>query len=196
MNFRQFSQRLIAVAVFATAGIANAGTIDARFNGTVSDQTNSGFAVGSAIAGEFVYDTNAQRYLSFNVGGLTVAPGYASTASITPDLFTAIYRAQVSPVPGGGSNSTFIVDLEGINRWPSNNAIALLLNASVLATNLDTTFSTFGFFIGDAAGTNIRSLNAALSTIRITAVPEPGSIALVVIGLTALGVGRARRAKR
>ena len=196
MTIKQASIRLVGIALVATVGVAQAAIIDARFSGTVSDQTNTTFAVGTAIAGEFVYDTAVRRYLSFDIGGQSVAPGYASTASVTPDLFSAIYRAQVSPLLGGSTNSTFVVDLEGIAPWASNDAVRLLLDTARLATNLDTAFSTFGFFTGNADGTGVRSLNATLAAIRVTAVPEPGSAALAMIGLTALGWRRARRSRR
>ncbi len=195
MNLKHAWTRLIGVALVATAGVAHASIIDARFSGTVSDQNNTTFAVGSTIAGTFVYDTAIRRYLSFNIGGQSVAPGYLSSASVTPDLYSAIYQAQVSPLAGGSTNSTFAVDLEGISPWPSNDAILVLLNAARLASNLDTALSTFGFFTGNPDGTGVRSLNAALAAIRVTAIPEPGSTALVLIGLTALGLRRARRAR-
>lgn len=180
--------------VFATATPAQAGLIDARFSGTVDSQVNSIYAPGATVTGEFVYDTIAARYLSFVIGGQSVATGYQSSASITPDLYSAIYRAQVSPVSQGGDvNSTFAVDLEGINPWPSNDAIALLVDAAQLASNLDTTFSTFSYYVGDASGNVLRSLGATLNAIQVTAVPEPGTVTLLFAGMAALGLGRTRR---
>lgn len=184
----------LALALAASSVAAHAGYLDVRFNGIVDTQQNTAFAIGSSIAGEFVYDTGIGRYVSFVVGGQSVAPGFASTASITPDRFSSIYRAQVSPLSGGNLNSTFVVDLEGIDPWSTTNAIGLLQATRQLALNLDTTLSSFGFFTGNADGTNVRSLSATLATVQVTAVPEPGSIALLAIGFTALLARRARRA--
>lgn len=185
----------VAVAAFATTLSAHASIIDAKFSGTVGSQTNTSFSVGAAIAGEFVYDTFIAKYLSFTVGGQSVAPGYASSASITPDLYSAIYQAQLSPVLGGTINSTYTVDLEGLSPWPSNDAVALLTNATQLATNLDTGLSSFGFYTANADGTGVRSVNAMLTNIRVSAVPEPSSVALFLVGIAAVGLRRARRPK-
>ncbi len=196
MKLQPAMSRLAAVAVFLVAGTAQANILDARFDGTVNTQTNTSFSIGNAISGEFLYDTAVGRFLSFTIGGQTVAPGYTSSASITPDLYTALYQAQVSPLSGGTTNSTFVVDLEAINQWPSTNALALLQNAVQLNSNLDTTLSNFGFYNANADGTNIRSLNATLASIRVAAIPEPGTVALVVIGLSAIGLRGRRRSAR
>lgn len=188
-----------AVAAIAATLPAHATLIDAKFSGTVGSQTNTSFMVGAAIVGEFVYDTVVAKYLSFTIGGQSVAPGYTSSASITPDLYSAIYQAQVSPVQQGGAiNSTFTVDLEGLNPWPFNNAVALLLNAGQLASNLDTGLSSFGFYTANANGTGVRSVSALLTGIQVSAsaVPEPSSAALLLIGFTAIGLRRFRREKR
>ena len=175
-----------ALAAAAIAGPAAADIIDAKFSGQVATQTNTSFAVGSAISGEFLYDTATSRYLSFVVGGQSVAPGFLSTAAITPDLYSAIYEAQLSPVPlPGVRNSTFTVDLEGQNPWPSNDAFALLTNASQLATNLDRSLSTFGYYNANGDGTDVHSLSATLSAFQVSAVPEPGTAALMLVGLAA-----------
>ena len=184
-----------ALTAVLTSLSAHADVLDAKFFGTVQTQTNAGFTIDSPISGEFFYDTTSLKYLSFSIGGQSVASGFASTASLTPDLFTALYRAQVSPVESGGNlNSTFTLDLEALNApWSAGSAAQLLTNASQLASNLDTDNSTFGFFAANADGTGIESVTAALDGITVTtvvAVPEPSTVALFVGGLALLGVRR------
>ncbi len=193
MQLKSALARLAAVLAVAATGAAEANILDARFGGTVDTQTNTSFTTGAAITGEFLYDTVVGRFLSFTVGGQSVAAGFASSASITPDRYSAFYQAQVSPLSGGSTNSTFVVDLESINQWPSTNALSLLQNTVQLTTNLDTMLSNFGFYNANADGTGIRSLSATLSSINVTAIPEPGTAALVVLGLSALGLRRRRR---
>jgi hypothetical protein len=182
---------LLALTVATAALSAQAALINATFAGAVSSQSGTGINVGSPISGAFVYETALSRFLSFTIDGQSVAPGYTSSANITPDQFSAIYQAQVSPVLGGTLNSTFTVDLEGINQWTGFDPWALLLNPAQLAANLDTTLSTFGFYIANADGTNVRELTASLASIHATSqVPEPASISLLAIGVVALGLRR------
>ena len=125
--------RLLTLALVAAAAItplpAHAIPIDVKFMGTVQSQIDSGFAVNSPVSGEFIYDTATAKYTLFTIGDRSVAPGFASSADVTPDLLSAIYQAQLSPVQQGGTlNSTFTVDLEALIKWPSNDAVALLTN--------------------------------------------------------------------
>lgn len=183
----------LALATVAISGPVAADVIDAKFSGLVAAQANTSFATGSAINGEFVYDTATSRYLSFVIGGQSVAPGFLSTATLTPDLYSAIYQAQLSPVPLPGTrNSTFTVDLEGQNPWPSNNALALLTNTSLLANNLDRSLSNFGYYNANADGTDVHSVNATLSAFQVSAVPEPGTAVLMLVSLAAIArrIGR------
>ena len=178
-----------AAAAFGAVS-AHAAILDATFSGTVATQSGTTFATGAAINGEFVFDTVSASFLSFNVGGQSVAPDFTSTAAVTPDRYSAIYRAQVSPVLGGDRNSSFNVDLEGLAPWSSDDAVALLSNAAQLSSNLDTAFSSFGFYMANSDGTDVHSLNASLTGLQVSAVPEPASALLLVFGIVGLAVFR------
>jgi hypothetical protein len=174
----------VAVAAVVITVSAHASLIDARFSGTVSSQTGNTFAPGSTINGEFIYDIGTSSYTFFKIAGQSVAPGYGSSADFSPDMYTALYRAQLSPVQQGGTlNSTFIVDLEALSvPWSSADPIALLTSTAQLASNLDRAASTFSYYTGNVDGTNIESVTAALDGLVITAVPEPATVFLFAAG--------------
>ncbi len=177
----------LAVAALATASSAQAVVIDATFTGVVQSQIGTSLAVNSVITGEFVYDTELAGYTLFTIGGQAVAAGFASQADMSPDKYTALYTAQLSPVAVGGDvNSTFTVDLEAITPWTASNAVALLTSPQ-LATNLDTTLSTFGYYMANSNGTNLQTMTATLTGIQVTAVPEPTSVALLLAGVAVVG---------
>ena len=189
-----FFKLAVASAAIAASLSAHADLLDVTFSGNVSSQSGSSFAANAPITGEFFFDTVSGTFLSFTVGDQAVAAGYSSSAAVTPDLYSAIYKAQVSPVVlGGPSNSSFSLDLEGLNKWSSNDAAALLSNASQLSTNLDLGSSSFGYYTANSDGTAINSLNASLASIQVSTVPEPTSLALMVVGIAAVGLRRLRR---
>lgn len=179
--------RLAAVAAtLAIVTAAQATLVDARFTGRVATQTATSFALGASVSGEFVYDTVAARYVSFQVAGQSAAAGFASTADFSADHYTALYRAQVSPVDQGSTlNSSVLLDLEGLDLpWSGANAAALLTDASQLAGNLDRSASFFGFYTGSADGSQVRSLTASLDSLQVVAaaVPEPAVTPLLLLG--------------
>ena len=170
-----------------------ADIITAQFAGNVQAQSGTTLALNAPVNGQFSYDTVTSRFLNFTIGGFQPAAGFDSSADITPDQYSARYEAQLSPQFGNSINTTFTLDLEGINRWPGFNAVALLTNAGVLSSNLDVAASSFGFYMGNGDGTSIRSMTAGLSSLAVTAVPEPGSWALMLAGMAAVGVCARRR---
>lgn len=188
---------LITLAVAAAMGgvcSAHAVVIDAKFSGAVTAQVNSGNALNAPVSGEFLYDTVSAKFLSFVIAGKSVASGFASATSMTPDQYSAFYVAQLSPVPNGGPNSTFSVDLEALSTaWPSNDAVALLGNASQLASNLDKTLSSFAYYTANADGTQVSSLTASLGSLQVTSVPEPETVTLMFAGLGLVGWAARRR---
>jgi hypothetical protein len=193
---KSLSTLCVAAATLATALSAQAVIIDAKFSGNVKEQAGTTFAVGAAISGEFFFDTATNKYLSFVIGGLSVAPGFDSKADMSPDQYQALYQADLSALtPGVTINSNFKLDLQaGGAFFPTNSAVALL-TSSALASNLDPLASSFGFYTGNADGTNIKSLNASLKSLSITAVPEPSTALMLAAGAALLALRGVRKAR-
>lgn len=194
-----FKFGLILLAVAVAAAPARAANLDVKFTGTVQSQSGSAVSVGSRISGEFVYQTESSRYGFFTIAGLSVSPGFVSTAQFSLDLYSALYQAQISAVQQGGNvNQSFVLDLEGLNPWSSASAVTLLTDPAQIASNTDLASnpnsfspSTFGYYIADASGNNVNRVSATLETLSV-AVPEPATLTLLGTGLVALFVRRRR----
>ena len=186
----------VTLATACATVSANAVVVNANFAGIVQSQSGSGFAVNAPISGSFAYDIGSASFLSFSIGGFAVAPGYASSAAFSADHYSAYYTAQLSPVSQGGTlNSSFVLDLEAaVNPWASGSAVALLSDAGQLSDNLDYGASTFSFYTGNSDGTQVHAATAGLTGLTIAApVPEPGTFALLAVGLGGLVLSRAKR---
>jgi hypothetical protein len=194
----------LAIAAMAAAFTvsAQAANYSVSFTGLVYQTVGAtGRSDDDTVSGGFVLTPGG--FSSFEVDGLSVAPGYDSKPYITPDEFDAIYEAQVSPVATGGSiNSTFALDLSSINGWPSSDtAQTLLTDTNQLTTNLDTiandpnnflSDSTFSYYTANSDGTGVVSLAVDLTSLNV-AVPEPMSLPLLASSLLGMAVVRRRR---
>jgi len=194
----------LAIATLAAVVPASATMYSVNFTGTVYQvQGSTGQSVGSTVSGHFDLNGATGNFADFTIAGKSVATGYQSSAVIDPGGFDAIYTAQISPVSAGGtSNNSFILDLSSLGSWPStDNAFTLLTDANQLSTNLDTVSnplssnpSTFNYYTANSNGTNIVSLAADLTSITVTATPEPTTVAL--FGCSLLGIGFFARRRR
>jgi hypothetical protein len=201
---RTFSVLAIAAVAIVFAAPAHAGVIyTVGFSGTVFQaQGATGESLGSTVSGKFDLNSANGSFLDFIIDGHSVALGYLSSATIGPALLDAIYTAQVSPVAlGTPSNSSYSLDLSSLSTWPSTDTpYTLLTDKTQLTTNLDTVGnplsafpSTFRYYTANADGTNVASLTANLTSITITATPEPGSLVLLASSLLGLGFCVRRR---
>ena len=174
---------------------AHAAVVNASFTGLVQSQSNTAFAVDAPISGSFSYDTTTATYLSFVVGGQSVAAGFMSTAALSPDLYTALYTAQLSPLQSATAvNSTFSLDLEGNSQWSATNAIGLLSDSAQLASNLDLPDSSFRYYMANADGSAVHAVVAQLTGVNVIgAVPEPSNVALLALGLVPIFLLRGKR---
>lgn len=177
----------------ALAAPADAAIYSTSFSGTVTQQTGTTLSVGNAVSGAFVYSSDLGRFLSFTIGGASATPPYTSIVSTTPGVnpYTALFEAQNSAVQQGGANQTFSLDLEALTTFRNATALGILADPTV-TSQLDPALSQFNYFIGNANGTGIRSVTAALTVSSLsTAVPEPVTLALLAAPV--LGVVLRRR---
>lgn len=194
MTKSQIAISLLLAAV-ASAHTAKAEVLDVAFLGVVQSQIGTGAALNSPVNGYFFYDTTLSAFTKFVIGGESAAAGFASQADLSPDHYTALYTAQLSPVAVGGDvNSTFSVDLEAKNSPWSALSAATLLSSAELTTNLDTAASSFTYYNANSNGSNVKMLTATLTSVQVSAVPEPTSAVLMLAGIAVAGLVARRRA--
>lgn len=186
---------------FSPGAVANQASVtltDWTVNDTVTNDTSNVsafdglFYVANAITGGVDPATTAAfegtQYVAFNS---FQGPG---TGSISQDLATAVgveYIVEFSIAGAFGAQHSIIVDAGGINSLTQNatNGEWTTHSFNFVATGTTTTL-TLSDNLGAGSTTDSDLL---VDNISVTAVPEPGSMAL--LGLGGLLLARRRRAK-
>jgi hypothetical protein len=171
---------------------------------------------GSVNAAIIEYDLrggNGQAYsYDFTVDGVTTTAtatynGFSNGADVTRDrhgLGVRSGRTDNDDIDGFGKDDyltltfDFVVDLVGLNfgHDTKNDEFDLFVDKLFTDRNLETTGFWETFAVGARSGTSFtvrasgRNDNFVLSGIRVSAVPEPGYLVLLGLGLACLGFTR------
>ncbi len=192
---------IAALLAALAATPAQAAFLDVHFTATVGgDQpttfyttagvttANSGYVDGQSISGEFIYDTVALNFRSFNLGSFS-APLNNPVAGETPAKDTAIYRS--GPVGNGIDVANNIqLTLSALTNFTAGDA-ASLLTSPTLSSELDLANSTA--YLTNNTGAQPVVIAAVLDSLSV-AVPEPAGFGLFGLALAGLIAVRRRRA--
>lgn len=179
----------LAAAALMLFGTAHAVPISYDYTGIVTQTVGSiGTAVSNTIVGSFTYDPDSYSY-----GSVIFT---ASTGTFTTTNFASF---QVHD--GNGWDEQFLEDVGPAQAgffFGDLSATALTGN-SIANLNFDLTAWTYHEvrYNEVAAGLITRGWTGNITSIieRSTSVPEPGTLALMGLGLAAIGSARRRRAK-
>ncbi|XAM00104.1 PEP-CTERM sorting domain-containing protein [Phycisphaeraceae bacterium D3-23] len=196
------SMLMIGVGVVMASGSAHAAVLGAPVSSTASSEFSGAFvgtnlfdaSVSDSDIGVTAYGTADGQWAGSGVGPHTIFMDYGS--SITATGVAYAQRAGDDPLLDKVSTIEFWfsnTDFGGVTPVTTPDAVATITNTgdTVLTEYaLGGTFS--GQYVAARVSTTATSGNPGGSELRMTFIPEPGSLAL--LGLAGLMVARRRRA--
>lgn len=199
---RAACQFVIVLALFVGTVNVSATPITLTFSGSLTSSFGS-LNAGNAFSGSYTFDplvaaTGNSSFAVFNnllSASLTIGSFFATIGPGTglaelqqdnvpgADRYALVGRNPVGSALIGGLNISLIgFRLDGTSGTAISNALTLLTNPSLASF----TSNTFLIFFGE--GANLQVVTGTLNTLKVSAVPEPGTLVLLAAALFAAGV--------
>lgn len=200
MKLKMLSALALAACTLSAAP-ASAYVIAVNYQATVSfaqgTTANTGLTNGQTVSGMFTFETETSRVLSSMLAGFSAPATGDSTASVTPDRTTGVFRLGTNAILPGQPNESVTVGLYALSTFGGTNATSLLTDPA-LPGQVDLSGDPFGstanYLRSDAGAANPTAVYASIQSLRVTSVAEPASMTVIGMALAGLAMVRRRRA--
>lgn len=184
----QFAAKVVGSVVLACASLAPVAVSAATQTVSFSHLTQSAtFANPFAVGDSLIVDT----LVTTETGALSQSVTFTLGAAIGGLTGNAVW--EVNPAASTGPR------LVGVNIDIFNSANTLVASDAIAGVLGNFAISNFSSAIGPgtyrmvATGTGVRDSNMDISLSFVSAIPEPGSYAMLAVGLIAIGLASLRK---